>query len=129
MATLFISTSRTPILDETIEYRIDRVEYANKICVRWPYAAINQVSLGGYILSWELNKENELGASGGLQANKLVVSFGSNPLEDAVDFVLWHREFVPIAQDLFLFGESLQDNLKLKPDITPESVKFAICRF
>lgn len=123
MSTLFISTSKPPQLDQGINYRIDPVEYHAKMQENWPYARIYNAHVGDYILSWELNNDKNLGASGGLQANRLVVSLSSNPQRDAVDFILWHRSFVPNIQQLFLFDESLTMIVELEPDLTEETIQ------
>jgi len=108
-------------MDETIEYRIDPDAYTDQMRHRWPYAEVARVS-GIYVLWWELNHENRLGPQGGLQSNRLVVSFGNAPEEDAIDFILWHRGFVPEDVPLFLFDESLYLTFEISSEITREEL-------
>ncbi len=125
MSSFFISTSRPPEFDETIEYRINESEYAASLRRQWPYAKVTAVPIARYILHWELDRKDRLGLSGGLQANRLVVSFGNAPHEDVIDFIIWHRAYVPPHQSLFLFDESLSLVLELEPGVRPEDLKKA----
>ncbi len=122
VSTLFISTSRPPELDETVNYRIDPVEYARLMRLYWPYAKVGFVNSPYYVLSWELNQHDRLGPLGGLQTNKSVVSFGSNPQEDAIEFILWHRDVIPSDIRLFLFNANLDLMYELKPGVNREDL-------
>jgi hypothetical protein len=123
MAKFHIGFSKPPEIDQSIDYRIDASEYATNLLARWPYAVVGRYDLSPYyILTWELNKENELGASGGLQSDGLTVSFERNPQEDAVDFALWHREFVPNQYVLFLYDNNLDVVYELRPNTTREAL-------
>src|SRR3990172_5728676 len=117
MGTLFISTSRPPELDESISYRIDPAQYAIEMRRRWPDAKIVELKSGEYVLHWELNQRDRLGLSGGLQSNRLVVSFGSGPRTDVIEFALWHRDFVPTGTMLYLFDANLELVVELTPGI------------
>jgi hypothetical protein len=120
MTTLFISISLPP-LDETCAYRIDLETYADQMKKNWPYAKVMTFS-GDYVLWWELNHENKLGPQGGLQDNRLVVSFGNAPEEDVIDFILWHRDFVPKDVPLFLFDESLYLTFEIRSGVTRQEL-------
>lgn len=120
MTTLFVSTSPPP-LDQTNEYRIDPNMYASQMKQRWPYADVARTS-GAYVVWWELNHENRLGPQGGLQNNRFVVSFGNAPEDDVIDFILWHRDFVPKDVPLFLFDESLYLTFEVKPGMSRQEL-------
>jgi hypothetical protein len=77
---------------------------------------------GIYVLWWELNHENRLGPQGGLQDDGSVVSFGNAPVDDAIDFILWHRDFVPRDVPLFLFDESLYLAFEIRPGVTRQEL-------
>jgi hypothetical protein len=126
MSTLFVSTAKPPSLEETGDIRIDPEEYARAMKRRWPDGNIGHVTIGSYILHWELNRGNELGILGGLQENRLVVSFGSAPMNNAIEFIIWHRNFVPAKQKLFLFDESLETIIELKSDLTSKMLEAAL---
>jgi len=117
-----MSTSKPPELDESIKYKIDPSEYARLMKLRWPYAKIGFVNNKSYVLDWELNHRDRLGPLGGLQSNRLVVSFGSNPQEDAIEFILWHRDFVPLGIPLFLFNSNLDLIFELKTGVSREDL-------
>src|SRR3954453_3093630 len=123
MATFFISMFKPPDEHETVTYRIDPDTYGEALQKRWPYSNVGRVASEHYILSWELDKETELGAPGGLFSDGKVVSFGSNPQKDAMDFVLWHRAFVPEQYPLFLFDQSLSIVFELKSDVTENELR------
>jgi hypothetical protein len=93
---------------------------------QWPHANIVKVPTANYVFHWELDRTDRLGLSGGLQANRLVVSFGNAPYEDFIDFIVWHRAYVPSHQGLFLFHESVSFVLELEPGIHEEYLKDAI---
>ena len=126
MSTFFISPSKPPNLDESMEYRIDPAEYAARMRQRWPDSKLLEVKSGGYILHWELNQGGRLGLSGGLQSNRLVVSFGSSPRTDAIDFAHWHRGFVPAGIILYLFDANLELVVELTPGMDMQSLASSI---
>ena len=88
---------------------------------RWPYAKVGRSSLPTYVLSWDLDHKERLGPPGGLYVDGLAVSFGSNPQADSIDFILWHRAFVPEHQELFLFDESMK-SMELTSDTSREEL-------
>ena len=122
MSTLFIATSKPPELDEAANYRIDPLEYIRLMKLRWPYAKVVFVNNEYYEYNWELNQHDRLGLLGGLQSNRLVVSFNSNPHEDVIEFILWHRDFVPTDIPLFLFNTNLGLLYELRPKVTGQDL-------
>jgi hypothetical protein len=65
LATFFISFTKPPDEDVEAEYRIDPDAYVEALQKRWQYGNIGRRS-GIYSVHWELDKETELGAPGGL---------------------------------------------------------------
>jgi len=126
MSEFFISPSKPPELNESINYRIDPSEYALQMRQQWPDAKIVDLTTGGYVLHWELNRKGRLGLSGGLQSNGLVVNFASGPQADVIEFVLWHRAFVPSRISLYLFDANLDLVIELKPGIRKEDLTSSI---
>ena len=94
------SSDQKPTSDLMIDPNLYRVE----LMKRWPFADIGE---GGehYALFWKLDTEAGLGPEGGLQSDLQHVSFRYSDLT-FVDFVLWHRRFVPSQYVLYLFNSS-----------------------
>jgi hypothetical protein len=84
----------------------------------WPAAEIHE-SYGIYALYCELKRSpNYTGFQGGLIANSCTISMGSNPIEDVIDFIIWHRAYVSNTQTLYLFDEGLSIMFKLEANVT-----------
>ncbi len=123
MSTLYISFKPPKAANET-NYRINPQTYAEMIKEMWPDAkVISPPDTSTYILAWELNTPHRLGISGGLQSDEITVSFGSNPQENAVDFILWHRGVIPLKEPLFLFDDNLTIVHELKSDMSHEELR------
>lgn len=120
MRTFFISTISPTHSTEASDYRIDPAIYADQMRVRWTYAQISHAQ-SEYILHWNLDKESRIGMTGGLQRDQQTVSFGRNPIEDTVEFIMWHRGFVPSTHQLFLFNVELEI-IELKPETTEDEL-------
>lgn len=123
MATLYISVSDPSEPTNMISYKIDLRDYAEQLKNRWPNAQIIQPNSLTYVLQWELNTQESLGISGGLQSDRQTVSFGSNPKENAIEFILWHRSLVPSSQYLLLFDDNMDIKCELKSDISLEKLR------
>lgn len=113
-------TSPKPTSDLSIEPRA----YRKALVERW-----HDVTLSNTVgLSWELPPEaGEYGGlQGSLQSNNQIVSFAAGPKQSFIDFVLWHRRFVPEKYPLYLFNSSSWDSLKLTSETTaPDVAEFA----
>lgn len=106
-----------PDLYPTSALRIDPKEYSREILHRFPYSTEHSSEEW----SWSLDDPIGPGASILLHSDRQIVSFslGTNFL----DFILWHRGFVPAEHDLFLFNSSSWDSLLLTQNTTREEVR------
>ncbi|MCL4249849.1 MAG: hypothetical protein KJ065_17010 [Anaerolineae bacterium] len=107
MSELFISTLRPPEDVSKSDYLIDVELYSSAIRQKWKSAKVVTPPGGTYVLEWELNEEHSLGLLGGLQSDRRTVSFGINYFDNALDYILWHREYVPNDVVLYLFDANL----------------------
>lgn len=123
MGELFISTIRPPSDIAASDYEINVELYQTAMRQRWVYANIISLTDTPYALSWELNEANSRGILGGLQTDRKTVSFGITHLDSAVDYILWHRQFVPKVVQLYLFDENLDLNFELTTDASKDLLK------
>ncbi|HEX2619943.1 MAG TPA: hypothetical protein VHL11_07345 [Phototrophicaceae bacterium] len=121
MRTFFIRTINPIEPAKETDYRIDPAIYADQMQLKWVFAQISQAQSEYYVLHWTLNRENRVGVSGGMNRDQRTIDFGRNPIEDAVGFFVWHREFVPVTQRLFLFTHELE-TMELKLDTSKEEI-------
>jgi len=109
--------------EDVRNYTIDLHNYAKALKSKWPKAQIVYPDSLTYVIQWELNTDETLGVFGGLQSDKQTVSFGSNPKENAIEFILWYRSFIPSSQYLLLFDDNMDLKYELKPDVGLENLK------
>ena len=96
---------------------IDPEEYSRKILHRFPYATKPRSEKW----NWWLDDPTGPGASVLLHPDRQIVSFSLG--ENFLDFILWHRGFVPEDHDLFLFNSSSWDSLLLTKNTTHDEVR------
>jgi hypothetical protein len=112
--------------EPTSNLRIDPALYRNELLRRWPNIFFySQSSTPDYDhLKWELPPESHeySGLWGVLQRNGQYVEFGTGPKRSFLDFILWHRSFVPSQYPLYLFNWSSWDSLLLKPESTGDDI-------
>lgn len=110
----------------TSDLSIDVSKYAQELRKRWPNAEIHLTVVDDdltYLLDWRLPPESGVsGLPGQLQNDHQVVSFGTGPKDSFLDFILWHRAFVPSYYQLFLFNSSSWNSLELKMDTTKRDI-------
>jgi hypothetical protein len=115
-----------PMPKPTSDLRIDPALYRDGLLQRWPEIFIySPSSTPEYdYLKWELPPESHeySGLWGVLQRNGQYVEFGTGPDRSFVDFILWHRSFVPPQYPLYLFNWSSWDSLLLNPDVTEDEI-------
>ena len=87
------------------DLEIDPDFYYTEFQKRWPFAQIFRATASeNYVLSWTLDRENELGSEGGLQSDLKHVSFQFG--NDSIEFILWHRALISSEYVLYLFNSS-----------------------
>ncbi len=123
MGDLFISTYKPPSGIAESDYEINIEQYRAAMHQRWMHAKIIRLTDAHYIVHWELNEENSRGILGGLQADRRTVSFGITHLDNAIDYILWHRQFVPEIIPLYLFDENLDLIFELTTEACKDSLK------
>lgn len=104
----------------TSDLRISREDYRQALINRW-----EGITLPSYSdLSWELPPESREygGLHGYLQENQQIVSFGTGPKQSFIDFILFHRSFVPEDYELFLCNSSSWDRLLLTKATTVQDI-------
>lgn len=126
MIALFISTVKPPNPNTVSEFRIEVGEYAKAMQQNWPDANIYIPDSGQYSLRWELTTKTERGILGGLQTDKMTVSFGISYFDSALQFILWHRKYVPPEVALYLFDENLLLMYQLRFDDRREDLEAEI---
>lgn len=101
--------------------RIDPVAYKKALFKRWP--SVKEISFDEIkgVVWWRLNEHNQWGVEVRLQNNFQYVSISSSGV-NFIEFILWHRAYVPDEYPLFLFSDSGWDSLMLTPATTKEEV-------
>lgn len=101
--------------------RIDPAAYKMALFERWPTAKeLSFENIKGAVW-WRLNKHNLCGVEVRLQNNLQYVSISSGGI-NFIEFILWHRAYVPAEYKLFLFNDSGWDSLVLTSATTKEEV-------
>lgn len=99
--------------------RIDPTAYKKALLQRWPTAR------GGaskhFAGMWTLDEYNLHGVEVHLNNDLQYVSLSSNSV-NFIEFILWHRAYVPAEHELFLFNDSGWDSLVLTPATTKEDI-------
>ena len=135
MSTTFFIAPYDPILwkhyDEktarpTSELFIESADYRAALAQRWPEITF---SLGceacGLEFELPLDSAQYSGLRGCLQTNGQIVDFETAPPHIFVDYILWHRLFVPFRHTLYLFNMGSWESLVL----TSETTEFDIMEF
>jgi hypothetical protein len=104
----------------TSDLHIKITEYSEQLQQRWPEITFSH----WFPINWQLPPESGQysGLSGCLQENQQIVSFGTGPKQSFVDYILWHRSFVPEHYQLFLFNSSSWDSLILTRNTTEQDI-------
>lgn len=112
------------------DYRIDKDDYANNLILKFPYAKIfNNLRVTDYfLLKWVLDDINRNGAEGGLQIDKITVSF-SRRYWNTKDYILWHRSYIPEYVPLYLFDSLLENIYPLTLETTKSDLINLLGRF
>ena len=108
----------------TSDLRIDVQLYREGLACRWEGITFLNSDASHMKLSWELPLEEKEcgGLQGDLHEDQQSVSFGTGPKKSFIDFVLWHRSFVPEKYPLFLSNSSSWDSLKLTRNTTEQDI-------
>ncbi len=108
---------------EASDLRLDPVDYQAALRQRWTDALIS-FNCEACSLEFELPLETEgyAGLRGCLQANLQIVDFETAPRQSFVDFILWHRAYVPARYPLYLFNAASWDSLLLTRQTTEAAV-------
>jgi hypothetical protein len=126
MSDLFISPFKPPNESDFAQYHIDPTSYAEAILARWKFARVVKPERATYLLTWELNEEGNRGILGGLQGDSKTVTFGTNYFQNSLDFILWHRVYVPENISLYLYDANLVLIFDLKPKLTKTELEKVI---
>jgi hypothetical protein len=107
--------------------KIDPKAYETAILKRWPQTVIetplksnDSFALPHWILPTQ--REGYSGLRVRLLLDIQVVAFGIGPEETFLDFILWHRSFIPTHYQLFLFNSSDTNSLELTGDTTAQDI-------
>jgi hypothetical protein len=123
MTELFISPIKPSEYNKSDGYLIDPEVYAKEMKVNWPYTEIYFQVGTPFALEWLLKKNaHSIGSPGALHSDRVTVSFGANPREDAIEFALWHRALIPQNYTLYLFDEGLTTLVEIGPDVSTEDL-------
>ncbi len=103
----------------TSDLYLDPVDYRDAMCRRWADASIS-FNCEACSLEFELPlvSAEYAGLRGCLQSNLQVVDFDTAPQKSFVDFILWHRAYVPKDFPLYLFNAASWDSLLLTRQTT-----------
>ncbi len=111
------------------DLEIDPIDYSKALSERWPSVQFIHND-ANFALTWELpeNRQGFVGIRGNLYSNLQVVSFSRAFQESFVNFVLWHRRFVPPRYRLCLFDtgspQSLEITLDARDDVLSRFVGY-----
>jgi hypothetical protein len=126
MTQLLISYQEPSDWKDQDGYFIDPLNYANLLTEKWSNINISKTDDGYSCLNWEIKKVNEAGLRGGIQSNRKVIYFSANPLNDAIEYAIWHRTKIPVSYRLFLFDEGINVVVELKIDTTYKELQDAL---
>jgi len=135
MSVNFYISPYNRLIPETLNYqnkninelKINFEDYRNAILTHWPLTKVEMPPKSDglpALCHWILPSQLE-GFSGlrvALLLNLQVVVFGTGPKKVFLEFILWHRNFVPANYPLFLFNSSSTDSLKLKNDVKEQDI-------
>jgi len=102
-----MSSVKPPIAEYLSDYRIDILDYEIQLKILYPFGNFIRPKNSTYLLRWNLNSIDKLGVDGGIQGDRITVSF-SNGYWNTNDYILWHRRYIPENVPLYLFEENLQ---------------------
>ena len=104
---------------------IDFKWFRERLQDEWPLARIRiPGETKNILLWWQLPPEKDGNAlTGGLQANKQIVSFETGPRRSFIKFVLWYRDFVSDTYQLFLFNDSQEAVLEITDDTLEKDIE------
>jgi hypothetical protein len=105
------------------DLRIDPLHYQKALQRRWAETAFTSDCIAcGLEFDLPSEAESSMGLRGCLQANLQVVDFDTAPLQSFIDFILWHRAYVPSRFPLYLFNTASWDSLLLTRQTTEADV-------
>lgn len=115
--------SDEPALVVSGDLCVDPVDYRDAMCKRWLEASFS-FNCEACSLEFELPLEtvDYAGLHGCLHANLQVVDFDTAPRQSFVNFILWHRAYVPGQFPLYLFNAASWDSLLLTRQTTEADV-------
>jgi hypothetical protein len=103
---------------------VDVNQYRKALELRWAAVSFQSPLDRNYVLEWTLppSRLGFAGLQGQLSANGQIVTFGSGPKESFLDFILWHRSFVPTESNLYLFSSISNQALLMESGISSEEI-------
>jgi uncharacterized protein (DUF952 family) len=110
--------ARLEELHKTIDLRIDPVIYAQSILAKWPFATVG-TGMGEFAFEGTLDWRSSDGikwAGGEVHLHRdLQTIIARHP---SLDFIFWHRAFVPARYRLYLSNAGSGDFQELLPGLT-----------
>lgn len=115
---MFFSTLDPRQDKQSDECIIDPDLYAAELQKRWPFADVYK-SWGKFAVEWELKKsEEDIGGQGHLFSDMCTAAIRGGPLEDILEFALWHRSMVPDNYPVYFFDEGLNKVIEVTTEMT-----------
>ena len=104
------------------DLQISPENYKQALSQRWPLTQFKQSDT--LALGWILpsDRASFSGMRGHLYQNLQVVSFGGTYKALFVDFILWHRAYVPAPQRLYIFNSSEEQSVEIKADANTDDI-------
>jgi hypothetical protein len=129
MPAFFVSTWRPDLDEATLARPFEPDAYAAALSERWPsvrivYLPPDRTSF----YQFELPSNDGSGILGNLTRDKTTVVFTYYHIEQALDFIIWHRSYVPGGIPLFFFDEGLDVVEELHPDTSRAEIEAWINR-
>jgi hypothetical protein len=108
--------------------KIDVSSVARSLHQTWKEIEIKEVSIGTYLLEWEVMVRGSF-VHGGLQSDSQTVSIETSDVTVVAEFAVWYRSLIPQEHDLFLYtGPTWQHPIELFPDTSIEQIVEALNR-
>jgi hypothetical protein len=123
----WIEASNINEINSLSNLHINPTDYAKALSEHWPsikFVKVKQDHDADFALTWELPEYQKgyAGLRGELYFNLPVVSFSRASKESFVDFVIWHRIFVPAHYPLYLFDSSSPQSLEIGSSTTADVI-------
>jgi hypothetical protein len=113
----------TPTHELAAHLTIDLEQYATTLRQQWPHLQeVHPPPDSPFPVYWHLNEAQMRGIEVQLNPNFPIVSFKRHDV-NFVDFILWHRQFIPQDYPLFLFNDSgWPERLPLSPTTSRQAI-------